>query len=954
MSLGSIFGGKPSQTTNSNSTSTPTFPDWISQLQQTQGNLAGGLLNIPYQSYGGELVSPYNSTEQQALGLTNSLIGQNQPLFNQATQAQGQVIGNNVNGPNQSALQNYMNPYTSNVLDAQNTRDLQAYQQSKNQLQQQQGAIGAFGGSRSSLAQQQLLNNFNQNEQYNQSSALAGAFNTGLSAYNTGQNTALQAANGLGAVGNLQQQSGLSAINSLMGQGQLQQQTQQAQDTANYGQFQNQIAYPYQQASYYQGLTQPLSQLNAGNQSNSTSTQTSSQGGGALGDISSLFSSIPGLGGGLSSIGGSLLGNLLPSAASSFLGNAVGAGTSFGSSILDAALLVKDGGQIPFYRNGGQVSNNYFGQRALHELANQFEYHPTYVGKPHYRSGGLVGGPRINRGSTHTPKTSYGIPGIGFTHMDAIPGTGPAMLTGGMIPHSRYADGGLIDVAQGGNLAYGDPFGEGNGVQGDNSMNISQQQQQPLYDVPDSNGAVSTQPQPKIMPAGPNHVMMTNAHYQKLYNKLPTKDKKDMRQDMQLPQIDLNDPRVLAMLSKVNQPASVNHYDDGGQVSMDDTKYASTGGAYGTLADMLSDTIGSDNPLFNYVRAHPVKAAGDLALLTPDLGPVLRGMGALGEGVFKGGEIAYDALKASPIAARLARLSGLAAINSPDLGAQANTQKANSDPNSAQLIPASYDPNADQNPLAAYKAARAQQQADGIDSPMSGDSNGSLGMAGNLPMSGNNRPMTNNAIDPELDNKVSGIMKSITGNANAGRSSDNDASEENQLYTQQKQQLQNEIDPWQTIGSQLLKGSDHNFFRQLGQGIQNYQTQKMSVNQAQRELAQRQMEFDIQNRKLEQQMNYQNSMMPFKQAQLGAQAAHTNMLSDPNSAIAINRDSQSILKTMMDNDGSIQRDPVKFQKAHDMAQQLAASRYQSGLGSGQMRNAPGTSVSLDPFGIREQ
>jgi len=157
--------------------------------------------------------------------------------------------------------------------------------QFNNQNQQaQQGltsnaiAQGALGGNRVGVAQANLAGQ----QQLAQAPVIAGLYNQ---SYQQGLQTAAQQyqQNPLAAAGSLAnfgisgQGAALSGAGAQLGAGTLQQQNQQAADTANYGQYQQAQAYPYQQTQWLAGLDTGVGSQLGGTSSGSTTAPAPNQ-----------------------------------------------------------------------------------------------------------------------------------------------------------------------------------------------------------------------------------------------------------------------------------------------------------------------------------------------------------------------------------------------------------------------------------------------------------------------------------------------------------------------------------------------------------------------------------------------------------------------------------------------------------------------------------------------------
>lgn len=260
------MGSKGSNTTQTSTTTRP--DDQAYQMYSDILNRAQGVASTPYQAYGGELTAGINGQQTAGIGGINNYANAAQNNIGQATN----LVQGAASPLTQSQIQNYMSPYTQNVVDA-----TQAQFNNQNKIGQQQTigntiAQNALGGNRSAIAQAQTAGQ----QQMAQAPVIAGLYDK---AYQGGLNTAYQqyqqnpmaAGSMLGNLGVAGQTAGLQGAGAQIGAGTLQQGTQQASDTANYGQYQNAQAYPYQQLQWLAGLgTGVGSQM--GGTSNGTTT----------------------------------------------------------------------------------------------------------------------------------------------------------------------------------------------------------------------------------------------------------------------------------------------------------------------------------------------------------------------------------------------------------------------------------------------------------------------------------------------------------------------------------------------------------------------------------------------------------------------------------------------------------------------------------------------------------
>lgn len=291
-------------------------------LQQAQGVAA-----TPYTPYGGELVAPINAQQQQGIAGVNAAANSAQPYMNKAyqyAQDAAQPI-------TQQQIEQYMSPYTKNVVDATQNQFNSQNAQQQQKLLGNAIAQGALGGNRVAVGQAALANQ----QQLAQAPVIAGLQNQG---YQTGLNTALSqqqamalGANSLGTLGVAGQNAALTGAGAQIGAGTLEQQTQQAKDAAAYQQFMQQQGYPFQTLQWLAGLgTGVGSQMGGTSSGTNTQTQPGPSG----------FSSVLG---GLTGIGG-------------LLGQSGAFGAAGWMAPMMAALAT--GGRVPVRAAGGVVPSD--------------------------------------------------------------------------------------------------------------------------------------------------------------------------------------------------------------------------------------------------------------------------------------------------------------------------------------------------------------------------------------------------------------------------------------------------------------------------------------------------------------------------------------------------------------------------------------------------------------------
>lgn len=199
------------------------------QTQQTQTNTidpeSKALLMANYdtakqngsslaQPYTGQLTAGFTPTQLQAQGIlggvaTNPLYGQ---TANNATAGAQGIL--NSNPLSAADLQTYMNPFQSSVIDASINENERARQIAQNQMNAQNTAGGAFGGSRSGVANALTNEAYDRNNQSNIANLNAANYtqaqNASLAAKNLGLNAATTTANlNNNALGVATQQGGI-------------------------------------------------------------------------------------------------------------------------------------------------------------------------------------------------------------------------------------------------------------------------------------------------------------------------------------------------------------------------------------------------------------------------------------------------------------------------------------------------------------------------------------------------------------------------------------------------------------------------------------------------------------------------------------------------------------------------------------------------------------------------
>ena len=264
--MGSFCTSDPTttQTNSPNPMAMQAYGDILGRAQQ--------VASTPYQSYTGQLTAGLDPTQQAGISNVNSAYGVAQPYFNQAAQyaQQGAAPVANVSGAD---VQRYFNPYQQNVIDATMGNINESDQRQQQQVKGNAAMAGALGGDRQAVAQAELARQQGlarnqtlaglQNQGYTQAQTMAQSQQQNQQA---NAQRAANAAYAYGQIGTGAQGAQLQGAGAQLGAGAVAQQNQQAALNAQYGQFQQQQAFPYQQLGWLAGVSAPIGGAMGGTQ----------------------------------------------------------------------------------------------------------------------------------------------------------------------------------------------------------------------------------------------------------------------------------------------------------------------------------------------------------------------------------------------------------------------------------------------------------------------------------------------------------------------------------------------------------------------------------------------------------------------------------------------------------------------------------------------------------------
>lgn len=228
-----MSGGGGSQSTN---TQVQQIPDFEQGFAQSNQNIAASLASNPYPEYSGQLIADFTPQQAQGMQMAGTAATSYQPDLGAA---EGLTAASTQQWNPQTAQQ-YMSPYAQAALAPQ----IQAEQLQLGQQQQQTNAqateAGAFGDARQGV--ENSLNNYygDQSLANIESTGMNTAYNTGLSAFQTGNQQLQQAGSQFNTLAGQQQALGETGANSLYAAGAQQQNQTQQQLTESYNNFLNQ------------------------------------------------------------------------------------------------------------------------------------------------------------------------------------------------------------------------------------------------------------------------------------------------------------------------------------------------------------------------------------------------------------------------------------------------------------------------------------------------------------------------------------------------------------------------------------------------------------------------------------------------------------------------------------------------------------------------------------------
>lgn len=240
--MGSLCGGN-TQTTTSQQSTTPTN---LAGLQSVFGQVQNAA-QTPFTAFTGESVAPVNDQQRAGIAGINASATAAQPYYSKAADlafTSGAPIS-------PDAIQHYQSPFTQSVIDATKANFAEDNGQAQQALKAKAAMAGALGGSGQGVAQAELV----RQQQLAQAPVIANleqqGYTQALQAAQADRGAAGNAAGTFSNIGTAAQRAGIEGAGAQISAGTLEQQTQQQKDAADYRDYLQRLAFPYQNAQFF-------------------------------------------------------------------------------------------------------------------------------------------------------------------------------------------------------------------------------------------------------------------------------------------------------------------------------------------------------------------------------------------------------------------------------------------------------------------------------------------------------------------------------------------------------------------------------------------------------------------------------------------------------------------------------------------------------------------------------
>lgn len=264
--------GGSSQTQKQSSTYAPTAE--AGQLYSNIIDMAGTAAGTPYNPATGQQVAGFTPDQLAAFGDVNAAQGAWSPYIDQAA-----GYAESAAGPiTTEQIQQYMDPYQQNVIDAAIAQITRQNQMQQSQLKGNAVASGAFGGNAPGINAAVLAGEQGRNLNSTIAGLMSGGFNTALQAAQADATRRQNAASQFGQLGQTVQGLTMNDIMARLGIGNQQQaQTQAGLDAAT-ANAQAETMWPYQNAQWLASIGSAIGPLTGGTTTGTTKTDSGGKG----------------------------------------------------------------------------------------------------------------------------------------------------------------------------------------------------------------------------------------------------------------------------------------------------------------------------------------------------------------------------------------------------------------------------------------------------------------------------------------------------------------------------------------------------------------------------------------------------------------------------------------------------------------------------------------------------
>lgn len=270
--------GKGSQTQTQQNQNVQYTPYGIQNLQNIY-NTAANAASQPYRPYKGDMVADWNKGQQAALSNFGNLASGQSALSaanvygtsNRYTRQAIDMIGQAARPISAGQINHYMDPYTDQVVNATMANIRENNQAQQQQLQGNAALRGTLGGDRSAVMAAELGRQQDLATNQTVGNLRSQGYSQALNAAMAQQQAKMAGGYQIGALGQSQaglgyagQQNDIAANQAYMGAATQKQQNNQADLNATYSQYQQMMAYPYQQAQFLASIGIPAASAMGG------------------------------------------------------------------------------------------------------------------------------------------------------------------------------------------------------------------------------------------------------------------------------------------------------------------------------------------------------------------------------------------------------------------------------------------------------------------------------------------------------------------------------------------------------------------------------------------------------------------------------------------------------------------------------------------------------------------